>query len=139
MRALATPLARAAAFGTPSSRRRGRDARRHRASATTRDGASASASPRDERPAVFVGGVEIEDIVANPQTKQLSAVISVGGFLGMGQKQVLIPFDRLRLGDNDVILMSQQDEEQHESMPTYREGADYRRIEGNQRLGEWNE
>jgi hypothetical protein len=60
MRALATPLARAAAFGTPSSRRRGRDARRHRASATTRDGASASASPRDERPAVIVERVEIE-------------------------------------------------------------------------------
>jgi hypothetical protein len=74
MRALATPLARsAAAFGTPPSRRRARDAaaRRHRASATTRAGAGAP--PRDEMdPAVFVARVEIETDAEGEETSPVA-------------------------------------------------------------------
>jgi sporulation protein YlmC with PRC-barrel domain len=71
---------------------------------------------------------DVEDIVIGKQDKALYAVVSVGGFLGMGDKDVAIPFDQLRMGANNVILMSQQTEEQLETMPSYDDGM-YTRYE----------
>jgi sporulation protein YlmC with PRC-barrel domain len=51
----------------------------------------------------------IDDLVIS-NNHQLSAVISVGGFLGMGSKMVEVPFDKLQFGntkessDNRVVM-----------------------------------
>ena len=51
----------------------------------------------------------IDDLVIS-NTHQLSAVVSVGGFLGMGSKMVEVPFDKLQFGntkgssDNRVVM-----------------------------------
>jgi sporulation protein YlmC with PRC-barrel domain len=51
----------------------------------------------------------IDDVVIG-QDKTLNAVVSVGGFLGMGSKMVEVPFDKLQFGntkgssDNRVVM-----------------------------------
>jgi sporulation protein YlmC with PRC-barrel domain len=51
----------------------------------------------------------IDDLVIS-KDKTLNAVLSVGGFLGMGAKMVEVPFDRLQFGntnhsgDNRVVM-----------------------------------
>jgi PRC-barrel domain len=46
-------------------------------------------------------------------------VVSVGGFLGLGDKNVAIPLDELKLGEDEAYLMSARTEEQLEQMPAY--------------------
>lgn len=76
---------------------------------------------------------DIEDIVMDAQGEAMYAVVSVGGFLGMGEKEVALPFDQLRLGADDAILMSEQSEEQLEQMPAYEETR-YKPVERGQPL-----
>lgn len=65
---------------------------------------------------------EIEDIVLD-QNDAKFAVISVGGFLGIGDKSVAVSMDELKLGENDAILMSEATEEQLKDMPEYDKSA----------------
>ena len=60
---------------------------------------------------------EIEDVVMKDNA--YFAVVSVGGFLGLGDKNVAIPLDDLKLGEDEAYLMSAQTEEQLEQMPAY--------------------
>jgi putative membrane protein len=60
---------------------------------------------------------EIQDVVVKDKTYY--AVLSVGGFLGLGDKDVAIPLDDLKLGEDEAFLMSAQTEEQLEEMPAY--------------------
>jgi hypothetical protein len=60
---------------------------------------------------------EIEDVVMKDNA--YFAVVSVGGFLGLGDKNVAIPLDELKLGEDEAYLMSAQTEEQLEQMPAY--------------------
>jgi putative membrane protein len=63
---------------------------------------------------------EIEDLVID-QNQTHYAVLSVGGFLGIGEKKVVIPLDQLQLGEDQTYLMSGETEEQLEQMPEYQE------------------
>ena len=65
---------------------------------------------------------EIDDIVINDQDQAMYAVIGVGGFLGLGEKAVAIPFEQLRLGAANVILMSERGESELKQLPSYRKG-----------------
>jgi putative membrane protein len=65
---------------------------------------------------------EIQDVVMKDNT--YFAVLAVGGFLGIGDKDVAIPLDDLKLGEDEAYLMSAQTEEQLEAMPSY-EATDY--------------
>jgi sporulation protein YlmC with PRC-barrel domain len=63
---------------------------------------------------------EIEDLVVD-QNQTHYAVLSVGGFLGIGDKKVAIPLEDLQLGEDEVYLMTSATEEQLEGMPEYDE------------------
>jgi putative membrane protein len=63
---------------------------------------------------------EIEDLVID-QNQTHYAILSVGGFLGIGDKKVAIPLDQLQLGEDESYLMSAETEEQLEQMPAYEE------------------
>jgi putative membrane protein len=65
---------------------------------------------------------EIQDVVMKDNAYY--AVLSVGGFLGIADKNVAIPLDDLKLGEDEAYLMSAQTEEQLEGMPAY-EATDY--------------
>jgi hypothetical protein len=65
----------------------------------------------------------IDDLVIG-NDKTLNAVISVGGFLGMGSKMVEVPFDKLQFGNtkqssDNRVVMPGVTKESLTSMPDY--------------------
>jgi hypothetical protein len=46
----------------------------------------------------------IDDLIVTPGEKVPFAVLSVGGFLGMGTKYVLVPFSSLQVMDKKMVL-----------------------------------
>ena len=62
---------------------------------------------------------EIEDLVID-DNKTVHAVIGVGGFLGIGEKDVLVPFSQLRIGADNAIMMSEATEEDLKKLPEYK-------------------
>lgn len=61
---------------------------------------------------------EIEDLVLD-RNQIAYAVVSVGGFLGLGEKTVAVPLDDLQLGEGETYLMTSASQEQLEQMPEY--------------------
>ena len=62
----------------------------------------------------------IDDILMSDNDhKAATAVISVGGFLGLGSKLVSVPFDQLKI-ENDRIVMPGATKASLEGMPEYR-------------------
>jgi sporulation protein YlmC with PRC-barrel domain len=76
---------------------------------------------------------EISGLVIDDQ-EVVYAIVGVGGFLGIGQKAVAIPFNQLQMGGENVILMSEASEEQLQEQPAYKEGT-YQEISGDQPIG----
>ena len=61
----------------------------------------------------------IDDVLMGDSShKADTAVISVGGFLGMGSKLVSVPFDQLKI-ENDKIVMPGATKASLEGMPDY--------------------
>jgi hypothetical protein len=46
----------------------------------------------------------IDDLIVTPNEKVPFAVLSVGGFLGMGSKYVVVPFSALQVKDKQMVL-----------------------------------
>jgi PRC-barrel domain len=47
---------------------------------------------------------EVDDLLVEPSDKVLFAALSVGGFLGMGERLVVVPFSSLQISGNRVML-----------------------------------
>ena len=47
---------------------------------------------------------EIDDVLVSSDGKQPYAVLSIGGFLGMGTHLVVVPYETLKFGDKQVTL-----------------------------------
>jgi hypothetical protein len=47
---------------------------------------------------------DVDDLLVEPSDKVLFAVLSVGGFLGMGERLVVVPFRSLQIAVNRVML-----------------------------------
>jgi len=46
----------------------------------------------------------IDDLIVTPGDKVPFAVLSVGGFLGMGTKYVVVPYNSLQVRDSKMVL-----------------------------------
>ena len=46
----------------------------------------------------------IDDLIVTPNEKVPFAVLSVGGFLGMGSKYVVVPYSALKVQDKQMVL-----------------------------------
>jgi hypothetical protein len=46
----------------------------------------------------------IDDLLVSPDGKEPFAVLSVGGFLGMGSHLVVVPYDTLKVVDKKLVL-----------------------------------
>ena len=46
----------------------------------------------------------IDDLIITPNDKVPFAVLSVGGFLGMGSRYVVVPFSSLQVKDKQMVL-----------------------------------
>lgn len=64
-----------------------------------------------------VGSID-DLLMSNDDHKAATAVISVGGFLGMGSKLVSVPFDQLKV-EKDKIVMPDATKASLEGMPAY--------------------
>ncbi|HME27929.1 MAG TPA: PRC-barrel domain-containing protein [Acetobacteraceae bacterium] len=64
-----------------------------------------------------VGSVD-DVLMSDNDHKAATAVISVGGFLGMGSKLVSVPFDQLKI-ENDRLVMPGATKASLEGMPEY--------------------
>jgi hypothetical protein len=47
---------------------------------------------------------KIDDLLVSPDGKQPYAVLSIGGFLGMGAHLVVVPYDTLKFAEKKVML-----------------------------------
>ena len=47
---------------------------------------------------------KIDDLLVSPDGKEPYAVLSIGGFLGMGTRLVVVPYDTLNFAGNKVTL-----------------------------------
>ncbi len=47
---------------------------------------------------------EIEDLLVQASDRVLYAVLSVGGFIGIGERLVVVPFQGLRITDDRIML-----------------------------------
>ncbi len=54
---------------------------------------------------------EIEDVLVSSDGKQPYAVLSIGGFLGLGARLVVVPYETLQFGDKTVTLPGASKEE----------------------------
>jgi sporulation protein YlmC with PRC-barrel domain len=106
----------------------------------TAAGAGAFAGVRGEelmdKPVYGAGGEEIgdvENVVVSRQDRAGALVVGVGGFLGIGERQIAIPLDQVRMGP-DGRLVTDFDKQRVSQMPAYDAGG-YDRIEPGQQLG----
>ena len=60
----------------------------------------------------------IDDILVNHTDKATTAVISVGGFLGMDSKLVSVPYDKLQVQSNRIVMPGAT-KNALEGMPTF--------------------
>ncbi len=69
---------------------------------------------------------EIDDLVINKDGTVSQAVIGVGGFLGVGQKDVAVPFTDLKVASNSdkSWLVLDRTKDQLKSAPAYDKQAD---------------
>lgn len=63
----------------------------------------------------------VDDLILHRDDKVLYAVISVGGFLGIGDKLVAVPFDDLKIGAKDVdgLVVYDTSKEQLKALPEF--------------------
>lgn len=62
----------------------------------------------------------VDDVLISHDTKQpVQAVISVGGFLGIGSKLVAVDYDRLQLGPDNKVVMPNATKDQLKSMQSF--------------------
>jgi sporulation protein YlmC with PRC-barrel domain len=65
---------------------------------------------------------EVADLLMEPDGKIAAAMVSVGGFLGMGEKDVAIPFDAMRLTkkDNKWYLLVNTTKDSLKAAPSFK-------------------
>ncbi len=61
----------------------------------------------------------LDDFVIDEEGRIVGAVVSFGGFLGMGQKSVLLPWQDLTIDGNDGSVMLSMSSEQIEALPEF--------------------
>jgi sporulation protein YlmC with PRC-barrel domain len=76
---------------------------------------------------------DVNDLVIDSSGKAIAAVIGVGGFLGIGQKDVAIPFEDLKFtrdDNNDVKIEVDINKEALKSAPDYQSLDEQEIVEG---------
>jgi len=65
---------------------------------------------------------DINDVIISTDGKIFAVIVGVGGFLGMGEKNVALPFDQLMLAkdaDGDLSVSTSMSKESLQSAPEY--------------------
>lgn len=62
----------------------------------------------------------VKDIVATPQGQQAGFVVSVGGFFGIGDTEILVPASEAQLRDDKIVWQTPQSQDQLEKTHEFR-------------------
>jgi hypothetical protein len=62
---------------------------------------------------------EIEDIIITPERNVSYAIVSSGGFLGIGSHDVAIPASQFQMGSKDRLLLPGATKEKLRAMPRF--------------------
>ena len=62
---------------------------------------------------------EVDDLIVTPTDKVPFAVLAVGGFLGMGERNVVVPASSLEIGNKTVMLRGAT-KESLKALPEYK-------------------
>lgn len=62
---------------------------------------------------------EVKDVVIASDGRSMYVLVGAGGFLGMGEKDVAVPFDRIKHTDKNILL-SGYSKEQLKALPEVR-------------------
>jgi sporulation protein YlmC with PRC-barrel domain len=65
---------------------------------------------------------DVNDVLLDTDGKIASVIVGVGGFLGMGEKDVALPFDNLKFAkdnDNDLVVTTNVTKETLQATPAY--------------------
>jgi sporulation protein YlmC with PRC-barrel domain len=77
---------------------------------------------------------EIDEIVVNRNSRATAAVVGVGGFVGVGEKKVVVPLDNMRM-QGDRIVVPNISKDNVDRMQAYNDDSWYR-YERSRTLGE---
>jgi hypothetical protein len=78
---------------------------------------------------------EVENVVLDPQTNTLHAVLGVGGVLGLGEKSITLQLDEMELRGDKLIALTGMSEKELDSRPAY-DASNYRKLEDDQVLAD---
>lgn len=78
---------------------------------------------------------DVDKIVQNRTNNSIDAVVSVGGFLGIGAKKIAIPIDQLKLQDNKLAWSESVTKDQLKKQPEY-QASQYNDIADNKVLAD---
>lgn len=81
---------------------------------------------------------EVERVVLHSGDKRPYVVFSAGGFLGLGDKEVVVPVSELELQHDRIAVTTAASEDQLEQQPAYN-AADYTVLEERHTIGEFAE
>ena len=62
----------------------------------------------------------IDDLVVNPEDKVTYAILSVGGFLGIGSKLVAVPFESLRIVKEERMMLPGATKDALKTLPEFK-------------------
>jgi sporulation protein YlmC with PRC-barrel domain len=66
---------------------------------------------------------EIADLVLSPGNTVSSVVVAIGGFLGVGEREVAVPFDKLVVAPDSGAVLVTMSKEQVVAIPEFSSGA----------------
>ena len=69
---------------------------------------------------------DVNDVLISSDGKIASVIVGVGGFLGMGEKNVALPFNNLKFArdnDNDLVVTTNVTKESLQAAPAYDNSA----------------
>lgn len=66
---------------------------------------------------------EIENVLVDPDENKIQAVVSVGGFWGIGDEEIVLPLEKLQLNQKRSYVFFNGTEQELKAFPEYREPA----------------
>jgi len=79
---------------------------------------------------------KVKSIVASKNRDQVHAVITSGGFLGLGTREILVPLDELKVV-GDKQLQAEFSQDSVESLPEY-QSREYGELESDRPISEFS-
>jgi hypothetical protein len=79
---------------------------------------------------------EVEEISKSTQDNSLYAIVSVGGFLGLGEKEIALPLQEMNLEQDQLVMQTQRSKDQLKDSANEYNEQDYQPVEGNVTLSQ---